>query len=56
MELDRPIEVGTARGTQELDELVDSFNRMRERLKFAIAELNDMQQARRPRWTSALSN
>ena len=44
MELDRPIDVGTARGTQELDELVDSFNRMRERLKFAIAELNDMQQ------------
>jgi signal transduction histidine kinase len=27
-----------------LDELVDSFNRMRERLKVAIAELNEMQQ------------
>jgi two-component system, NtrC family, sensor kinase len=44
MELDRSIDVGAARGTQEFDELVASFNRMRERLKFAIAELNDMQQ------------
>src|SRR5579862_5825529 len=42
MELDRPITV--ARRSQELDELVDSFNRMRERLKLAVAELNDMQQ------------
>src|SRR5579862_8565326 len=44
MELDRPLDIGKARGTQELDELVDSFNRMRERLKLAVAELNDMQQ------------
>jgi len=44
MELDRPIDIGNARGSQELDELVDSFNRMRERLKLAVAELNDMQQ------------
>jgi two-component system NtrC family sensor kinase len=44
MELDQPIDIGNARGTQELDELVDSFNRMRERLKLAVAELNDMQQ------------
>ena len=43
MELDRPITIGAARGSQELDELVDSFNRMRERLKVAVAELNDMQ-------------
>jgi two-component system NtrC family sensor kinase len=42
MELDRPITI--ERGGQELDELVDSFNRMRERLKLAVAELNDMQQ------------
>jgi two-component system, NtrC family, sensor kinase len=42
MELDRPI--GIAKGSQELDELVDSFNRMRERLKLAVAELNEMQQ------------
>ncbi|HEX4786778.1 MAG TPA: ATP-binding protein [Candidatus Sulfotelmatobacter sp.] len=42
MELDRPITI--ARGSQELDELVDSFNRMRERLKLAVDELNDMQQ------------
>src|SRR5579864_6614371 len=42
MELDRPIIVD--RRSQELDELVDSFNRMRERLKLAVAELNDMQQ------------
>jgi two-component system NtrC family sensor kinase len=44
MELDQPLDIGKARGTQELDELVDSFNRMRERLKLAVAELNDMQQ------------
>ena len=44
MELDQPLDIGNARGTQELDELVDSFNRMRERLKLAVAELNDMQQ------------
>ena len=44
MELDRPIDIGDARGSQELEELVDSFNRMRERLKLAVAELNDMQQ------------
>ena len=44
MDLDQPLDIGKARGTQELDELVDSFNRMRERLKLAVAELNDMQQ------------
>ena len=44
MELDRPIDIGSAGGSQELDELVDSFNRMRERLKLAVAELNEMQQ------------
>lgn len=43
MELDRPITIGAARSSQEVDELVDSFNRMRERLKVAVAELNDMQ-------------
>lgn len=42
MELDRPITI--TRRSQELDELVDSFNRMRERLKLAVAELNEMQQ------------
>jgi two-component system NtrC family sensor kinase len=42
MELDRPITI--TRRSQELDELVDSFNRMRERLKLAVAALNDMQQ------------
>lgn len=41
MELDRPIEI--TRRSYEIDELVDSFNRMRERLKLAVAELNDMQ-------------
>jgi two-component system NtrC family sensor kinase len=40
--LDRPI--GITRRSQELDELVDSFNLMRERLKLAIDELNNMQQ------------
>ncbi len=43
MELDRPITIGAARSSQEVDELVDSFNRMRERLKVAVAELNEMQ-------------
>ena len=42
MELDRPIEI--TRRSHELDELVDSFNVMRERLKSTIAELNEMQQ------------
>ena len=42
MELDRPIRI--TRRSQELDELVDSFNLMRERLKLAVAELNNMQQ------------
>jgi len=42
MELDRPIAI--TRRSQELDELVDSFNLMRERLKLAVAELNEMQQ------------
>ncbi|HET7209697.1 MAG TPA: ATP-binding protein [Terriglobales bacterium] len=42
MELDRPIEI--ARSSQELDELVDWFNVMRERLKSAVAELNKMQE------------
>ena len=36
MELDRPIEI--TRRSQEIDELVDSFNLMRERLKLAVAE------------------
>jgi len=44
MELDHPIDIGHSGGSQELDELVDSFNLMRERLKLAVAELNDMQQ------------
>lgn len=43
MELDRPITIGAARRSQEVDELVDSFNRMRERVKVSVAELNDMQ-------------
>ena len=37
MELDRPIEI--THGSQELDELVDSFNRMRERLKSAVSRI-----------------
>jgi two-component system NtrC family sensor kinase len=41
MQLDRPIQI--RRRSQELDELVDSFNRMRERLKIAVDELNEMQ-------------
>lgn len=42
MDLDQHIVI--TRRSQELDELVDSFNRMRERLKLAVAELNEMQQ------------
>jgi len=42
MNLDQHIEI-TER-SQELDDLVDSFNIMRERLKLAVTELNDMQQ------------
>jgi two-component system, NtrC family, sensor kinase len=42
MELDRPIEI--RHQSQELDELVDAFNAMRERVKRAIAELNEMAQ------------
>jgi two-component system NtrC family sensor kinase len=42
MELDRTIAI--TRRSQELDELVDSFNKMRERLKLAVDELNEMQQ------------
>jgi two-component system NtrC family sensor kinase len=44
MDLDRPIDIGRDGGSQELKELVDSFNKMRERLKLAVTELNDMQQ------------
>ena len=44
MELDRAIEI--SHRSRELDELVESFNRMRERLKSAIAALNDMAQTR----------
>jgi two-component system NtrC family sensor kinase len=43
MQLDKPIEI--SRRSQELDELVDSFNRMRERLKVAVDDLNEMQQS-----------
>ncbi len=42
MDLDQHIEI--TQRSQELDELVDSFNRMRERLKLAVNELNEMQQ------------
>jgi two-component system, NtrC family, sensor kinase len=42
MELDQPIKM--TRRSQEIDELVDSFNKMRERLKVAVDELNEMQQ------------
>jgi signal transduction histidine kinase len=42
MQLDRSVKI--SRRSQELDELVDSFNRMRERLKVAVDELNEMQQ------------
>jgi two-component system NtrC family sensor kinase len=42
MELDRPIEINNR--SLELDELVDSFNAMRERVKKAMAELNEMAQ------------
>lgn len=44
MDLDTPIGIDHGKGSQELDELVDSFNKMRERLKLAVAELNEMQQ------------
>jgi two-component system NtrC family sensor kinase len=42
MELDRPIAI--PHRSRELDELVDSFNLMRERLKAAVAELNELTQ------------
>ncbi len=42
MNLDRPIEI--THRSRELDELADSFNTMRERLKTTVAELNDMTQ------------
>jgi len=42
MDLDRPIEI--VHRSQELDELVTSFNVMRERVKKAIAELSEMTQ------------
>ena len=42
MQLNSPLQI--RRGSQELDELVDSFNRMRERLKIAVDDLNGMQQ------------
>jgi len=42
MKLDHPVEI--SHRSQELDELVVSFNRMRERLKVAVDELNEMQQ------------
>lgn len=42
MQLDRAIEI--SQHSQELDELADSFNRMRERLKVAVDKLNEMQQ------------
>jgi two-component system NtrC family sensor kinase len=42
MDLDSPIEIDHR--SQELDELVDSFNRMRERLKTAVAEQSEMAQ------------
>jgi len=42
MQLDKPMEI--SRRSPELDELVDSFNRMRVRLKVAVDDLNQMQQ------------
>jgi len=42
MDLDQHLEI--PRTSRELDELVDSFNQMRERLKVAVTDLNDMQQ------------
>ena len=42
MQLDRPVEI--PHRSQELDELVDSFNAMRERLKETVDDLNEMQQ------------
>jgi HAMP domain-containing protein len=54
MQLDRNIEI--SRRSQELDELVDSFNRMRERLKVAVDDLNEMQQPSRAKWLSEQRN
>ena len=54
MQLDRTIEI--SRRSQELDELVDSFNRMRERLKIAVDELNEMQQTWKAKWPNARRN
>jgi two-component system, NtrC family, sensor kinase len=42
MNLDHPIEI--EHRSHELDELVDSFNLMRERLKCAVADLNELTQ------------
>jgi signal transduction histidine kinase len=42
MNLDHPIQI--VHRSQELDELVDSFNLMRERLKTAVTDLNEMTQ------------
>lgn len=42
MELDRPIVIH--HGSREFDDLVDSFNRMREQLQTALAELNELTQ------------
>ena len=42
MKLDHPVTI--SHRSQELDELVDSFNGMRERLKVAVDELNEMKQ------------
>ena len=42
MELDRPIEIG--HNSLELNALVDSFNRMRERLRAALDEVNQFTQ------------
>jgi len=42
MDLDRPIEI--RHNSREFDKLADSFNVMRERLKSAISELNEMAQ------------
>ncbi|HUI78798.1 MAG TPA: ATP-binding protein [Bryobacteraceae bacterium] len=42
MNLDRPIEIDHR--SRELDELVDSFNSMRGRLKSAVADLNELTQ------------
>jgi len=42
MELDQPVEI--THRSEELDDLADSFNVMRERLKLAVGELNQMQE------------